>query len=572
MPRLRTQQVSFTGGEIDPLLAARVDVSKYYSAARAMRNVVLLPMGGFRDRGGLVSVLEVSDWAAGGRLIPFAFNTEQTYLIAATNAQFRVLRNEALATTVTGRPWNAAQAKRLNWTQSADTLLLFHQDLAPYRIKRGADDVTWVCDVPTLANLPTHDFGSSAEAAISATRGWPRCGTIHQGRLILGGLRSRPSTMLGSKVGQYFDFNKGTALDDEGLNVTIDGDQVNAILQIVSGRHLQLFTSGGAFVALNAPPLTPKNFALDRQTKRAIKEFVRTAEIDGVELYVEKTGRSLREFVFTDVEQAYNADLSSLLAPHLIRDPVAVAVAPGTSEAGADYVFVVNADGTAACLNTLRSQEIAGYTLFETDGKFLDVAVLESGQIYFAVERTIGGVARYFIERLDRNARVDGAKIYASGFPISTATGLGHLEGKIVRAIRDGFVEQPKTVTGGQIALDRPAETALQVGLHFDAYVDLLPVEGKLADGTMIGRKARTVAATLRIDKTAALSVDGFVQSFRRFAVSGAASPLDAMPPEFTGDLRVAGLTGWSGRAGLRIARPFPAPMTVLGVSLEVSV
>lgn len=572
MPRLRTQQVSFTGGEIDQLLAARVDVSKYYSAAAAMRNVVILPMGGFRDRPGLVSVLEVSDWAAGGRLIPFAFNTEQTYLFAVTGGQFRVLRDDTLAATVTGQPWTAAQAKRLNRTQSADTLLLFHQDLAPYRIRRGGTHSTWNVDVPTLANLPTFDFGSGAEAVISATRGWPRCGTIHQGRLILGGLRSRPSTMLGSKVGQYFDFNKGTSLDDEGLNVTIDGDQVNAILQVVSGRHLQLFTSGGAFVALTAPPLTPKNLALDRQTKRAIKEFVATAEIDGVELYVEKTGRSLREFVFTDVEQAYNADLASLLAPHLIRDPVALAVAPGTSEAGADYVFLVNSDGTAACLNTLRNQEIAGYTLFETDGKFLDVAVLESGQVYFAVERTIGGTARYFIERLDRAARVDGAKIYAAGFPIAAATGLAHLEGKTVRAIRDGFVEQPKVVAGGQIALDAPAQASLQVGLHFDAYVDLLPVEGKLADGTMIGRRARTVAATLRVDKTAALSVAGFVQSFRRFATSGGVSPLDAPPPEFTGDLRVAGLTGWSGRAGLRIARPFPAPMTVLGVSLEVSV
>lgn len=572
MPRLRTQQVSFTGGEIDQLLAARVDVSKYYSAAAAMRNVVILPMGGFRDRPGLVSVLEVSDWAAGGRLIPFAFNTEQTYLFAVTGGQFRVLRDDTLAATVTGQPWTAAQAKRLNRTQSADTLLLFHQDLAPYRIRRGGTHSTWNVDVPTLANLPTFDFGSGPEAVISASRGWPRCGSIHQGRLILGGLRSRPSTMLGSKVGQYFDFNKGTSLDDEGLNVTIDGDQVNAILQVVSGRHLQLFTSGGAFVALTAPPLTPKNLALDRQTKRAIKEFVPTAEIDGVELYVEKTGRSLREFVFTDVEQAYNADLASLLAPHLIRDPVALAVAPGTSEAGADYVFLVNSDGTAACLNTLRNQEIAGYTLFETDGRFLDVAVLESGQVYFVVERTIAGTARYFIERLDRAARVDGAKIYAAGFPIATATGLAHLEGKTVRAIRDGFVEQPKVVASGQIALDAPAQASLQVGLHFDAYVDLLPVEGKLADGTMIGRRARTVAATLRVDKTAALSVAGFVQSFRRFATSGGVSPLDAPPPEFTGDLRVAGLTGWSGRAGLRIARPFPAPMTVLGVSLEVSV
>jgi len=572
MPRLRTQQVSFTGGEIAPLLAARIDVNKYYSAAERMRNVVLLPLGGFRDRPGLVNVLELADWGAGGRLIPFAFNTVQTYLIIPTNGQFRVVRDNLLATTIVTQPWTGAQAKQLNWTQSADTLFLYHQDLAPYRVQRGGSHTVWNAAAAALTNVPTYNFGAGAEAVISGTRGWPRCGTIHQGRHIMGGLRSRPATWLGSKVGEYLDFNKGTSLDDEGLNVTIDGDQVNAILQIVSGRHLQVFTTGGAFAALVSPPLTPKNVAMDRQTKRGIKEFVRTAEIDGAELYVEKTGRSLREFVFTDVEQAYNADLSSLLAPHLIRNPVALDVAQGTSEAAADYVFIVNDDGTCACLNTLRRQEVSGYTLFETDGKFRDVAVLESGEIYFVVERVIAGVTRWFLERLDRAARVDAATIYTTGFPIATATGLGHLEGKTVRVIRDGYVEPPKVVTAGQVALDRPAQSSLQVGIEFDARVKLLPVEGKLADGTMIGRKARVVAATLRLDATAALAVNGYTRPFRRFNTAGQASLLDAPPPEFTGDLRIGGLTGWSGRAGLEISRPFPAPLTVLGVSLEVSV
>jgi hypothetical protein len=38
----------------------------------------------------------------------------------------------------------------------------------------------------------------------SATKGWPRSVTFHQGRLFFGGSKSRPSTIWGSKVAFYF--------------------------------------------------------------------------------------------------------------------------------------------------------------------------------------------------------------------------------------------------------------------------------------------------------------------------------------------------------------------------------
>jgi len=571
VPKLKLQQTSFTAGEISPKLKARIDVSKYYSGAEKMRNVVVLPLGGFQDRPGTRLIAELADWAAGGRVLPFAFNTEQAYLFALTAGQFRVWRNDALVATVGSQPWTGPQARETNRTQSADTLLLFHKDLAPWRILRGGSHSSWTTGAAPLANLPTFDFGSGAEAVISSTRGWPRCGSIYQGRLYMGGLRSRPSTMLGSNVGAYFDFDKGTSLDDEGINVTIDDDQVNAIYQIASGRHLQVFSSGGAFAALVNPPITPKNVALDRQTKRGIREFVPTIEVDGATLYVEKSGQTLREFVYDYTEAAYLGPQSSLLAPHLIRTPVALAVAQSADDDGADYVYLVNEDGTVACLNTLRGQEIAAYTLFETDGKFRDVAVLETGETYFVVERTIGGVARFFLEKLDRASYLDAAVVYASGFPISTATGLGHLEGKTVQIVRDGYVETPQTVSGGQIVLATPAASSLQIGLDFDVRVKPLPAEGKLADGSMIGRKARVVKATLRVQETSALAVNGVAKSFKGFSTD-TTTPLDAPPPSFTGDVIFGGLQGWSRQGSIEISRPFPGSLCVLGVAMELAV
>ncbi|GAG51711.1 unnamed protein product, partial [marine sediment metagenome] len=67
---------------------------------------------------------------------------------------------------------------------------------------------------------------SRKEDAWSATRGWPRTAVFHEGRLWLGGTTFRPSTIWGSKVNFFFDFNQGKARDDEGIAATLDTDQV----------------------------------------------------------------------------------------------------------------------------------------------------------------------------------------------------------------------------------------------------------------------------------------------------------------------------------------------------------
>ena len=44
---------------------------------------------------------------------------------------------------------------------------------------------------------------------------------FHEGRLMIGGSQSLPTTVWGSKVGFFFDFNKGTGLDDGSVEATL---------------------------------------------------------------------------------------------------------------------------------------------------------------------------------------------------------------------------------------------------------------------------------------------------------------------------------------------------------------
>ena len=565
MARARSQQTSFTAGELAPSLYGRIEVNRYYSGAALLRNVLVIPQGGVRRRPGMAHRTRLANGLDGVRLIPFAFNTEQTYAFALVGGGFHVwTRDGAYQGFQSGAPWTAAQAAQMNFAQSADTLLLFHPDVQTQRIRRGASDSSWTRDALPYANLPTFDYGGPApEPVISALRGWPECGTFHQGRLWVAGLRSRPATMIGSKVADYFNFATGTGLDDEAIYVTIDGDQVNAIYQIRSARTLQIFTSGAGLAPSVDPPYTPKNFNLNEQTRRGIKRFATLAEVDGATLYVQRGGAALRQFLYDNVEQAFRADLVSLLSPQLIRDPTQLVMRRGQTGDDADHMLVVNADGLAAGLTTLRAQEIAAFSRWETNGEIRSACALESGEVFFAVNRN-GAIQ---VEQWAEDRLLDSGTKRYSYTPFNTLTGLSHLNGLTVHMVADGAYLGTATVAGGAVTLPRNAYEA-EAGLLFIPRVETLPLEPRDASGALQGRKARISRATLRLQNTGLISIQGRKVVYR--TVGAGQQVLDTRPPIFTGDVTVRALGGWKERNALAIEQATPGPMTILSVAYDL--
>ena len=135
MARLRAQKTSFSAGEISPELLGRGDLRAYDNGARKLRNIFIHPTGGVMRRHGLGFI----DVAPGpGRLIAFEFNTEQVYLLVLSDQRVDVYRNGAHV-AVFGAPWTYEQLGQINWTQSADTLLVVHPDVPPKKITRTSD-------------------------------------------------------------------------------------------------------------------------------------------------------------------------------------------------------------------------------------------------------------------------------------------------------------------------------------------------------------------------------------------------------------------------------------------------
>ena len=659
MSRFVSIQTNFSTGELDPLLRARVDLTAYANALEEATNVVCQPQGGIRRRPGLryLSSLPNSgtESAANGvRLVEFEFSTSDSYMLCFTHNRMYIFKNEALVTNIngTGNPYLSTSGvglvgsllSNIVWTQSADTLIVVHQDVAPIKIVRGANDYSWTASTITFDTYPSYAFtatttnpaGTLTPSAVSgkvtltassgvfssgsvgqyvnaipqgrakivkynsttsvdaitefpffntsaiangsweyesgyenvwsSTRGYPRSVTFHEGRLYFGGSKSRPSTIWGSKVGLFFDFLGTEGLDDDAVEATLDTNTFNAIVDIISGRDLQVFTTGGEFyVPQNGlDPITPTNFFVKTASRNGIKEGIRVQQLESGTLFVQRQGKSLNEFAYTDTQLTYVTAKISLLAGHLLRTPSRMALRRSVATDENDLLLITNTDdGTMAVFSLLRAQNVIAPSKFTTvDGSFVDVGV-DISTIYTVVKRNVNGANQYYVEVFENELFTDSAKTGGAAASVS----MSHLATETVETILDGAVMAEQTVPGGgTVTFSRSSATSYEVGLPINVRAVTMPVDIKLQTGTRIGFKKRIVEVNALVSKTQHMKINNIQIPFREFG-----DILDEPVAEYTGTKTVHGLLGYTQDAKITIEQDVPLKMTLLGLEYKVS-
>lgn len=580
------------------------------------------------------------------RLVNFEFNSDQSYMLAFTDKNIAVYRDGVFQVDIPAPNITSAMLSDINWAQSADTLIIFHEDIVPQLIQRqGADDFWSLSDL-SFESIPYHAFtevtqtGAAAgfgtltpsattgtitltvssgtftsasigqycegngglarilslqsatvvnafveipfynttataaaswnyltgyEPAWSVSRGWPISGTFHSGRLWIGGSKSRPTTLWGSRVGIFYDFNLGTQLDDDGIEATLDTDQLNRINNVYSGRNLMVFTTGAEFIiptSLN-DPIVPANISTLRQTRVGSQRGLRVTDIEGGVFYIQNGGQSVQEFIFTDTQQAYNNNLISLLSGHLIKNPIDFCVRRATSLDDGALMAIVRGDGNATIGTIQRSQNIASFTSHTTAGSFLACGA-DYNDLYFGVTRE----GKVYLERMNDDHYLDASVRTTAGLPTDTFTGLGHLNGLDCRVFADGAVLPNVTPSGGSATINRDAEEACEIGLWFQPMIKDLPVEFQ-EQKTTAGRLMNVSEVTLRLYNTSSIKVNGKLISFRGFAPASS-SPLDAPPPFYTGIKRLVGFRGWDYTAQVTITQDEPGGLAILQMSKNI--
>jgi len=497
-------QSNFTTGEIDPLLKSRIDIDQYYNSLEQARNVVIQPQGGITRRPGLQYISTIPSAANpqnGCRLVPFEFSTTQSYMLLFVHNRMYIYKDKVLQTNIngTGNDYlvttiGSTNITTLDYAQSADTLIVVQEDMAPKKITRGASHTTWTIADVSFEYTPKYAFnlsttnpsatltpsavdgnvtltagssvfssghvddyveaadgigraritrfvsGTVVEAIVeipffntsaiasgswfletdyvdvwSATYGYPRTVTFHEGRLYFGGSKSRPNTIFASRVGRFFDFNPGESLDDDAIEVTLNTGQVNAVTGLFSGRDLQIFTKGGEFFLPQSDldPITPGNVVIQGATKRGSKEGIKPVGAESGTMFIQRSGKSLREFLFSDVELSYISNNISLLSSHLLVTPTDLALRKATSTDDGDLLLIVNTDGSLATYSILRGQNVIAPSLSSTDGEFVKVAV-DVDTIYFVIKRTVNSNTVYYIETFNDDNTTDSNKLLTS--------------------------------------------------------------------------------------------------------------------------------------------------------------
>jgi len=349
-----------------------------------------------------------------------------------------------------------------------------------------------------------------SEGAWSDRRGYPGAVTFYEDRLWFAGSKSRPQTLWASTTGDYENHQYGTN-DDDALNYTINTQDMNTILWLSPGKVLAVGTANGEFT-LSATqisdPVTPTNVRIVPQTTFGSSENVRPLRIGNVIIFLQRSERKMREYVYEFQSDSYVAVNLNVLAEHITGSGV---VDMTYQQEPYQIVWSACACGTLIGLTYEREEDVVGWHRHTVGGFVESVASIphwdgDQDVLFMIIRRTIDGVTKRYVEYMekyydnDESFYVDSGLTY-TGTPVSSLSGLTHLEGEEVAVLIDGAVHPNVTVASGGVTLQYAGST-ISVGLPFTARLRTMPLEAGAADGVAMGKTMRINNIVMRFDRT----------------------------------------------------------------------
>jgi hypothetical protein len=437
------------------------------------------------------------------------------------------------------------------------------------------------------------DMGSTSSStdwslgAFSNTTGHATCVTFFEQRLVFAGTKSQPQTLFFSKSGDYenMDENRGgTVADDDAIIYTIASNQVNAIRFMTATRTLIVGTAGGEFAVSGGGTdvaITPTNILIKKQSNHGAANLDAIA-VGNVTLFLQRAKRKIREL-------AYNFDVDGYLAPDM------TILAEHISESGItqmayqqepnQIIWCVRTDGQLIALTYQREQQVVAWHRHIFGGSFStgdavceSVAALPTDdneyQIWVIIKRTINSVTKRYVEYLhtfdfDETDNTDfnflDSQLSYSGSPVTSISGLSHLEGQTVAILADGATHPRKTVTSGSISLERSA-SKVKVGLPYTSLLQTMRLDAGSQDGTSQGKTKRIFDITLRIYESIGIEVGPDLNNMERIPFRSSATLMNQAIPVFTGDKEIEFRGNYETDGYVYVRQDQPLPLTILSL------
>jgi hypothetical protein len=501
MPEVTPIINSFNAGELSAHLDGRTDHEKYYSGCRRLENFVLRPHGSAVRRSGFRFIREVKDSSSAVRLIPFDFNStaSQSYVIELGAGYLRFYKDGGVILAgeepyEISSPWTEDQLWELQYVQSADTLYFVHPNTAPRTLTRSGH-TSWTLSTISFTSQPSSWSGSN----------WPSVAGFYEERLVLGATPSDPLTLWFSCTGDYTDFTTNSTeeddpLDTDAIEVTLSGSRVNPIRWIMDQSELVAGTNASevkVWSGSSDEAMTPASYQAKRQSAHG-SASIQAKLISSVILFVSRSRRKVREFVFDFVSYKYVAPELTVLAEHVTKAGVQDMEYAREPDG---VLWCAMQDGALAGCTYLRDHKVYGWHRHPLggDGAAEAVAVIpgdDGDELWAVIRRTINGETRRFVERLDPSFDGEGEETGENGFFVDSGLsydGWNTDDEALLRIEGDGYAKND-TVT-------------LTAQGHEPFGDDCVSVSYRLRCGSGVDADRADVRIVDRVSETEALAV-----------------------------------------------------------------
>ncbi len=458
--------------------------------------------------------------------------------------------------------------------------------VAPAFVVKGVVEITAVASPTSATATVKVALGRSssataiwAEGAWSPFRGWPAAVSFFEQRIVYANTAFQPTTFwpsVSAPGGDYLNFLIG-ADDDDAIVRTIAETQ-DPIKWLSDDKRLIIGTAGGPYATgatTTTEPMTPTNVGrIERQSIEGASGATPERTSLG-HLYVGKGGRRIDELTFSfDRDKLVSTDMTRL-SEHLTVSGVVQIALQNRPE---PILWCVTADGVLIALTYLREEDVVCWHrhVLGGDATVESVAVIpgvEEDEVWISARIIINSIEERYVCRMKEWATVDGSGdpedaflvdfgLTYDGPPVTTITGLDHLEGKTVSVLADGARIPNKTVSSGQITVDNPVEVA-QVGLAYTA--TLKPM--KIPQGTLgYGAEKRISHTALNFFNTGYAKIGSNATDKQEITFRDANDLMDTSVPLFTG-VKVVNFPGGYEKDGtLIVESDQPLPLTLLSI------
>ena len=410
---------------------------------------------------------------------------------------------------------------------------------------------------------------------------YPAAVTYHEQRRWFAGSTADPQTITATRTGTQNNLTSSVPVrDDDAMEFRLASRQQNAIRHLLPLSDLIAMTVAGEFRIFSdgAPAITPTSLTVKPQGYSGASN-VQPALTNGSILYVQSQGSRVREMAYNWQSNAYASIDLSIMAPQLFAGKTVVDMA--YSRAPVPSLWCVRSDGVLLGMTYVPEQQVYAWHRHVTVGTFESVTVVSEAledALYAVVRRTVNGRSVRYIERLQTATFVDQADAFFvdsgltyDGTPVTTLSGLWHLEGQTVQILADGAEVPERVVTGGAITLPEAA-SVVHVGLGYTSDMMTLPLALEGAPAAGQGRTKNINAVAMRVTQSSIVSAGPSFDRLTEYPARQVTDPYGSPPALRTGEFRLQVSPTWGSDGAVCVRQARPVPLTVLSMALDVAV